>query len=56
MSQRTIYHNGKIATNSTPYFADGMAVGDGKVLATGTSSRRYTMATKSTSSRIAAAT
>ena len=38
MSQKTIYHNGKIATNSTPYFAEAMAVGDGKVLATGTSS------------------
>ena len=37
MSQKTIYHNGKIATNSTPYFAEAMAVGDGKVLATGTS-------------------
>ena len=38
MSQKTIYHNGKIATNSTPYFAEAMVVGDGKVLATGTSS------------------
>jgi predicted amidohydrolase YtcJ len=38
MSQKTIYHNGKIATNSTPYLAEAMAVGDGKVLATGTSS------------------
>jgi predicted amidohydrolase YtcJ len=38
MSQKTIYHNGKIATNSTPYFAEAMAVGDGKVLATGSSS------------------
>ncbi len=38
MSQKTIYHNGKIATNSTPYFAEAMAVGDGKVLAVGTSS------------------
>ena len=38
MSQKTIYHNGKIATNSTPYFAEAMAVEDGKVLATGTSS------------------
>jgi predicted amidohydrolase YtcJ len=56
MSQKTICHNGKIATNSTPYFAEAMAVGDGKVLATGTSSRRYTTVTKSTSSRIAAVT
>jgi predicted amidohydrolase YtcJ len=38
MSQKTIYHNGRIATNSTPYFAEAMAVEDGKVLATGTSS------------------
>src|SRR5580693_9982306 len=38
MSQKTIYHNGKIATNSTPYFVEAMAVEDGKVLATGTSS------------------
>jgi predicted amidohydrolase YtcJ len=38
MSQKTIYHNGKIATNSTPYFAEAMAVEDGKVLATGPSS------------------
>jgi hypothetical protein len=37
-------------------FAEAMAVGDGKVLATGTSSRRYTTVTKSTSSRIAAVT
>jgi predicted amidohydrolase YtcJ len=36
--QKTIYHNGKIATNSTPYFVEAMAVEDGKVLATGTSS------------------
>jgi predicted amidohydrolase YtcJ len=56
MSQKTIYHNGKIATNSIPYFPEAMAVGDGKVLATGTSSRRYTTVTKSTSSRIAAVT
>jgi hypothetical protein len=38
MSQKTIYHNGKIATNATPYFAEAMAVEDGKVLATGASS------------------
>src|SRR5580693_7087841 len=38
MSQKTIYHNGKIATNSTPYFAEAIAVVDGKVLVTGTSS------------------
>jgi predicted amidohydrolase YtcJ len=56
MSQKTIYHNEKIGTNSTPYFAEAMAVGNGKVLATGTSSRRYTTVTKSASSRIAAVT
>jgi len=38
MSQKTIYHNGKIATNSTPYFAEAMTVADGKVIAIGTSS------------------
>jgi predicted amidohydrolase YtcJ len=38
MSEKTIYHNGKIATNSAPYFAEAMTVADGKVLAIGTSS------------------
>src|ERR1700740_504545 len=38
MSQKTIYHNGKIATNSTPYFTEAMSVEDGKVVDTGTSS------------------
>ena len=38
VSQKTIYHNGKIATNSTPYFAEAMTIADGKVRATGTSS------------------
>ena len=38
MSTKTIYHNGKIATNSNPYFAEAMTVADGKVLATGPSS------------------
>jgi len=38
VTQKTIYHNGKIATNSAPYFAEAMTIADGKVLATGTSS------------------
>ena len=38
MSTKTIYHNGKIATNSMPYFAEAIVIGEGKVLATGTSS------------------
>jgi predicted amidohydrolase YtcJ len=38
VSTKTIYHNGKIATNATPYFVEAMIIADGKVLATGTSS------------------
>jgi len=38
VSTKTIYHNGKIATNSMPYFAEAIVIGEGKVLATGTSS------------------
>ena len=38
MAKKTIYFNGKIATNSTPYFAQAMTVADGKVIATGASS------------------
>src|ERR1700728_2493151 len=38
MSQKTIYHNGKIATSSTAYFAEAMTVADGEVIAIGTSS------------------
>jgi predicted amidohydrolase YtcJ len=38
MPQKTIFYNGKIATNSTPYFAEAITVGGGKVLATGASS------------------
>jgi predicted amidohydrolase YtcJ len=38
VTQKTIYHNGKIATNSAPYFAEAMTIADGRVLATGTSS------------------
>jgi predicted amidohydrolase YtcJ len=38
VTKKTIYHNGKIATNATPYFAEAMTVADGKVLVTGTSS------------------
>ena len=38
MAKKTIYFNGKIATNSTPYFAQAMTVANGKVIATGASS------------------
>jgi predicted amidohydrolase YtcJ len=38
VAQKTIYHNGKIATNAIPYFAEAIAVANGKVVATGTSS------------------
>jgi len=38
VAKKTIYFNGKIATNSTPYFAQAMTVADGKVIATGASS------------------
>ena len=34
--QQTIYRNAKIATNSKPYFAEAMAIADGKVSAAGT--------------------
>lgn len=37
MSKTTIYFNGKIATNGHPYFAEAMAVSDGKVFSVGTS-------------------
>jgi len=37
VAQKTIFYNGKIATNSTPYFAEAMLVAEGKVLATGAS-------------------
>ncbi|WP_058189304.1 amidohydrolase [Terracidiphilus gabretensis] len=38
MAQKTIYFNGKIATNSIPYFAEAMTVADGKIVAIGASS------------------
>jgi predicted amidohydrolase YtcJ len=38
VAHKTIYFNGKIATNSTPYFAEAMTVADGKIIATGASS------------------
>jgi predicted amidohydrolase YtcJ len=38
VTQKTVYFNAKIATNSVPYFAEAMTVEDGSVLATGTSS------------------
>jgi predicted amidohydrolase YtcJ len=41
VSQKTIYYNGKIATNLNPYFAEAMTVADGKVLTTGTSSELF---------------
>jgi predicted amidohydrolase YtcJ len=33
---KTLYLNGKIATNASPYFVQGLAVEDGKIVATGT--------------------
>jgi predicted amidohydrolase YtcJ len=33
---KTLYLNGKIATNTNPYFAEGLVVEDGKIVATGT--------------------
>jgi predicted amidohydrolase YtcJ len=33
---KTLYLNGKIATNASPYFAEGLAVEGGRILATGT--------------------
>jgi predicted amidohydrolase YtcJ len=38
LAQKTIYFNGKIATNSTPYFAEAMTIADGKIVAIGASS------------------
>jgi hypothetical protein len=35
---KTLYFNGKIATNVTPYFVEAVVVSDGKVIATGTDS------------------
>jgi len=37
MAKTTIYHNGRIATNSTPYFVEAVAVSDGKITSTGSS-------------------
>src|SRR6267154_5099990 len=37
MAKTTIYSNGRIATNSTPYFVEAIAVSDGKVISTGSS-------------------
>ena len=56
MPQKTIYHNGQSRDLFDPYFAEAVVVADGKVLATGTSPRRYTTVMKSMSSRIAAVT
>jgi predicted amidohydrolase YtcJ len=38
MAKATIYHNGRIATNTKQYFAEAMLVADGKVVSVGTSS------------------
>jgi predicted amidohydrolase YtcJ len=35
---KAIYHNGKIATNAKPSFAEAMLIADGRVIVTGTSS------------------
>ena len=35
---KTLYFNGKIATNATPYFVEALAVSDGKVIAAGAES------------------
>ncbi len=35
MEKVTIFHNGKIATNATPYFAQAIAVEDGKISSAG---------------------
>jgi predicted amidohydrolase YtcJ len=35
VAPNTIFHNGKIATNSKPYFVEALAVEDGKIGATG---------------------
>ena len=35
MGNLRIFHNGKIATNSTPYFAEALAVEDGKISSVG---------------------
>ena len=37
MAKTTIYHNGRIATNSTPYFVEAVAVSDGRITSTGSS-------------------
>src|SRR6201989_984363 len=37
MAKTTIYSNGRIATNSTPYFVEAIAVSNGKITSTGSS-------------------
>jgi predicted amidohydrolase YtcJ len=37
VSQITVYHNGKIATNAVPSLAEAMAIEDGKIVAIGSS-------------------
>ena len=38
MGNLRIFHNGKIATNSKPYFAEAIAVEDGKISSVGRNS------------------
>jgi predicted amidohydrolase YtcJ len=38
VANATIYHNGRIATNTKQYFAEAMLVADGKIVSVGTSS------------------
>ena len=37
MAKTTIYSNGRVATNATPYFVEAIAVSDGKITSTGSS-------------------
>jgi predicted amidohydrolase YtcJ len=37
MAKTTIYSNGRIATNATPYFVEAIAVSDGKTTSNGSS-------------------
>ena len=38
MGALKIFHNGKIATNSKPYFVEAIAIEDGKIASIGRSS------------------
>jgi predicted amidohydrolase YtcJ len=48
MGQLKIFHNGKVATNSKPYFAEAIAVEDGKVSAIGKNADVLKLQTKDT--------